>query len=150
MPETELRDLAVAVAWSYYGTWYKWGGDDPSGIDCSGFILEILKSVGLVDHTWDATADTLKDLFFMDSVAESELKPGCLVFWMNGDTATHIEMIIEVSPQVFLIGASGGGPEVLTEGDAIKANAFVKIRPLHYRKGPRIYVDPFDGSGKSV
>lgn len=146
MIENGRRDLAVEIAWAYYGTFYKWGGDDPSGLDCSGFVIEIMKSVGLMDHSWDLTADGLKDLFIADVVSEEELKPGSLVFWLNSaSVATHIDMVLDVHEDgtVFLIGASGGGPGVTGTEEAIIRNAFVKIRPLHYRKGSRVYADPF-------
>jgi len=32
-------------------TFYLWGGDDPlAGFDCSGFVIEILKSVGILEE----------------------------------------------------------------------------------------------------
>lgn len=40
------RKIATKVAWSFIGKWYKWGGDDPSGFDCSGFVIEILIGYG--------------------------------------------------------------------------------------------------------
>ena len=49
----------MATALSYRGTPYVWGGDDPSGFDCSGFVLECLKSVGLLPERADLTADRL-------------------------------------------------------------------------------------------
>ena len=42
------RFYAYKLAWKYIGKFYKWGGDDPSGFDCSGFVIEILKSVGIL------------------------------------------------------------------------------------------------------
>ena len=40
------RELALKIAESLLWTPYKWGGDDPSGLDCSGMMVEVLKSVG--------------------------------------------------------------------------------------------------------
>lgn len=53
------RRWFVTTALSYLGTPYIWGGDDPSGFDCSGFVIECLKSVGLLSENEDFTADGL-------------------------------------------------------------------------------------------
>ena len=43
------KNMAFEIAWHLLGTPYRWGGDDPIlGFDCSGFIVEILKSVGVL------------------------------------------------------------------------------------------------------
>jgi hypothetical protein len=47
---------------------------------------------------------------------------------------------------VLSIGASGGGAKTLTERDAIRDNAFVKVRPINgpgARTGFLGYKDPF-------
>ena len=55
-----MRSVATKVAWHYLGTPYIWGGDDFSGFDCSGFVIEILKSVGILPRDGDWTAAMLK------------------------------------------------------------------------------------------
>jgi cell wall-associated NlpC family hydrolase len=140
------RQFAVWYGESFLGTWYKWGGDDPSGIDCSGLAVEICKAVGIVPRgkAWDATADTLLNLFRKKGweIHESDARGGCFVFWLN-DTgrAIHVEMVAK-HPQIS-IGASGGGSRVRSVQDAIRANAFVKARPWASRRGPRVFCDPF-------
>jgi len=49
-------------ALSYLGTPYVWGGDDPSGFDCSGFVIECLKSAGILNEREDYTAESLRAL----------------------------------------------------------------------------------------
>jgi len=44
-----------------------------------------------------------------------------------------------------VIGATGGGSATLTEEDAERQNAFCKMRPLGYRKGTPVIIDPFKG-----
>ena len=51
----DKRELFVDVLWNYLGTWYSWGGDDPEGFDCSGLVVEGLKSVGMIPRGGDAT-----------------------------------------------------------------------------------------------
>jgi len=130
------RHLFLKYAWVYLGTWYQWGGDDPSGFDCSGLVVELLQAVGLIDRKEDYTAD---GLFRKFSRCCSVLVPyeGCLAFWLKNGVARHVEVCID---SLHTIGASGGGRHVKTLDDAIRHNAFIKIRPISF--GAR-YVDPF-------
>lgn len=129
-------DIAKTVAWSHINTMYRWGGDDPSGFDCSGFVIEILKSVGLLPLNGDYTAQGLFNKFKGNTT--DSIYPGCLVFWGNKNRITHVEFCIDDG---VTIGASGGGSKTNTEQDAINQNAYVKVRPI--RSGWVKVVDPF-------
>jgi len=131
-------DLAIKIAWKMWGQPYIWGGDDPvQGFDCSGMVIEILKSVNILPRNGDWTANSLYKRFNNCIVAIEE--PGCLVFW--GDPRkTHIEFVIEKG---FTIGSSGGGSRTLSRKDAVRQNAYVKIRPLAGRSIPSAILDPF-------
>lgn len=63
---------------------------------------------------------------------------GCLVFF--GDPVSHVEFCIDSE---FSIGASGGGSHVLTREDAIRCNAFIKMRPIKRDRKIKGFVDPF-------
>lgn len=134
------RSTALAVAKAFLGTPYIWGGDDPSGFDCSGFVIEVLKSVGVLPRNGDWTADRL----YMDQFRGLDISApvcGALVFWFNNDLkAVHVEICLDT---VLAIGASGGGSGTRTPADAWKQNAYIKIRPIASRPGHRRYVDPF-------
>jgi len=138
------RGLSIEVAKGFLNLPYRWGGNDPlAGFDCSGLIVEILQSVGIMARGLDYTANGLSKLY-----AESDLmEPGNLVYWdWNGDGIyDHIEMIafIDDTGEVFTIGASGGGSATTSEESAISQDAFVKIRPL--RDGWKFISDPFAG-----
>jgi hypothetical protein len=136
------RAVAVDYAKHFIGTPYHWGGDDPmAGFDCSGLVVEVLQMVGILPHGRDYSADYLLCLFRRDEVACGYA--GCLVFYLNpARKAIHVVLMID---NTLAIGADGGGSATITTADAIAQNAFVKIRPLDYRKGPRIIVDPFKG-----
>lgn len=123
----------LKAADSFINTWYTWGGDDPSGIDCSGLVVACLKACGIMGHGEDETADGLWHKFHgRYSVTKPER--GALAFWFDGrGIATHV--VICISPY-FCITASGGGRHVLTQQDAIKHNAFVKMRPIFSRTDP--------------
>lgn len=134
------RELAIKLAWQMWGMSYLWAGDDAiAGFDCSGMIVEILKSTGQLPRDGDWTAQSLFDLFKYQIVVVP--RAGCLVFWgQDLKSITHIEMMID---DLRTIGASGGGSKTRTAQDAIRQNAYVKIRPLASRSAPVAVVDPF-------
>ncbi len=136
------RSLVTTVAWQAWGLPYIWGGDDPDGFDCSGFVIECLKSAGALPRSGDWTANGLLNLLEGGVKHPSAIEPGDLVFWCHRDgTATHVELIID--PVCCSMGASGGGGATLTRGDAMKKNAYVKVRPWGSRKGRKVFVDPY-------
>ena len=127
MSAADLRAEALDYGGRYLGKLYRWGGDDPAGFDCSGLMVEMLKAVGKLPRDGDWTAAQLATHF----TPTAKLKPGVLVFWTRGVHIGHVEMVWAVhGDTVLTIGASGGGSATLSDEAAIKANAFVKIRPL--------------------
>lgn len=71
---------------------------------------------------------------------------GCLVFWSHPykEKMIHIEMMVD---DLHVVGASGGGSKTKTIADAIKHNAFVKMRPIYYRGFNYKICDPFAKGG---
>lgn len=140
----DLRSVQIAtrVAWSFHGLPYKWGGDDPmKGFDCSGFVVEILKSVGIIGRSTDYTAQGLYDLFKQKEHFGSGSE-GMLVFWRSntGSKIIHVEYCLN---HKLSIGASGGGGSTITEQDAIEQNAYIKVRPFRSRRNIAGILDPF-------
>jgi len=135
---TDLLQVAREVAMAYLGTPYIWGGDDPSGFDCSGFCIEILQSVGLFPRGADETASMLYDRY---PQAQKGLL-GCLVFYMakTSSNIIHVEFCLGGG---LSIGASGGGSSTTTIEKAMEQNAFIKIRPYDSRPRRAGFRDPF-------
>lgn len=141
MNQIEKRHLVLKIAWHFYGKWYTWGGDDPSGFDCSGLVIECGKAVDIFPRGgWDNTANGIW-------VANKDKKvgipnPGDFVFWNNsvGTRVVHTEIVVEAG---YSIGASGGGRFVRTISDAIKANAFIKVRPYLLKPHLAGFIDPY-------
>lgn len=131
-------DIASNVAWSFHGTPYIWGGDDPSGFDCSGFVIEILRSVGLIERSGDWTANDLSKKF-IETCSPDE---GVLVCYYNkaGDSIVHIEYSIGGG---LTIGANGGNATTDSPLDASIQNAFIQVRPINWNRGRVKLVDPF-------
>jgi len=134
-------EIAKQVAFSFLGKPYRWGGNDPiDGFDCSGFCIEILKSVGILPRQGDWTAQGLWNLFEEQEVAAPY--PGCLVFWLNKDRDKIIHIEFAISHD-HCIGSSGGGSKTLNIQDAIDQDAYIKIRPWASRENVKGFVDPF-------
>jgi cell wall-associated NlpC family hydrolase len=66
----------VGIAMGYLGTPYRWGGADPSGFDCSGFIMYVYAQVG-VSLPHNAAAQ----FGYGTPVSRDQLQPGDLVFF---------------------------------------------------------------------
>ena len=139
--ENVKRSLVCNQAWRYLGKPYIWAGDDPmEGFDCSGFVIELLKSVGKLPRKGDWTAHQLW-MKFRDDYEVDEPRGGCLVFWKNhSGRIVHVELCLTDAES---IGASGGSRTSKTVADAIAQNAFIKIRPIHSRAMIAGYIDLF-------
>jgi len=134
-----LRAKAVEYLQHFIGLPYVWGGDDPiRGFDCSGLIVEVLQAVGIIPHGSDYSADGLYEKFQTKAIDRGYA--GCLVFWYSGLQTIHVEMMVD---DFFVVGASGGGSLTTTIAEAIKSNAFIKMRPISYRGPNYLICDPF-------
>lgn len=132
-----MSRLSIVLSYtkSFVGMPYIWGGSHPcQGYDCSGFVQEILASVGF-DPKGDQTAQTLFDHF--EGIASGVIpigKPeaGAVLFFGSSPTKiTHVSMAID---ELHMIEAGGGGSTTLTIKDAVKQNAFIRVRPISNRK----------------
>ncbi len=138
---TSARDIALWIWENELGEPYIWGGDDPvQGWDCSGLVIEGLKSVGRLPKRGDWTAAGLRNMY--EEIDDLDIRPGCLLFWEHRGKTVHVEIVWKIVNDIILtIGASGGGSRTKTEEDAVASNAYVKVRPA--REGWAAVVDPF-------
>jgi cell wall-associated NlpC family hydrolase len=135
----ERRTLALEIAWELYGLPYKWGGDDPlEGFDCSGDIVEVLKSTGELPHDGDWNSNDLW-LRFRRVRVDTPVAGG-LVFYGTSSKITHVMMCISAT---HCIGATGGWSSTTDIEIAADQNAFIKVRPITYRDDIVGFVDPF-------
>tara|TARA_R110000868_G_scaffold262381_10_gene520744 strand:- start:488 stop:934 length:447 start_codon:yes stop_codon:yes gene_type:complete len=124
-------DMFVKCAFQWVGTPYRWGGDDPSGIDCSGLVQECLKSIGKNPPGGDKTADGIYRAL-LQYRKSSNAEKGCILFFGDHDEKiTHTAIAID---RTFMVEAGGGGSRTKTTGDAWAQNAWVRIRPIATRK----------------
>lgn len=131
-------DLALKVAWAMYGTPYKWGGDDPvGGADCSGYISEILRSVGEIGPKERVTTHTIWQRWGVEdnrAIAETGIEAGDIILYSKDKSVAGINhVVIAVSPN-FILEAGGGWQDTDTLAEAAAANAFVRMRPLDRKR----------------
>lgn len=138
MRNQDKIDLATMVMWAAWGRPYKWGGDDPmDGFDCSGVVIEALRSVGLLPRSGDWSAATLHGMF----PAVSTPQEGCLAFWAGSNgMINHVAYCLDGE---HCIEAGGGGSTTTSESAAIAQNAYTRVRTLSSRPGLVSFVDPF-------
>lgn len=148
MEPQSYRELALDVWRAQLNEPYRWGGDDPlQGFDCSGLVIEGLKSAGILPREGDWSADVLANGVFKDYARLTDVRsftPGSLLFWNRGAPPRigHVEVVWAVlNGKVFTIGASGGGSAETDLQRAIDDNAYVKIRPAVL--GWVACIDPF-------
>lgn len=94
----------VATAKQYIGVPYVWGGESPSGFDCSGFIQYVFKKNGI---SLNRTVVTQYKHGY--AVSKSNLQPGDLVFFQNTYTSglSHIGIYIGNNQFIHASGSQG-------------------------------------------
>lgn len=118
---------------------YRWGGDNPvQGMDCSGFVQWVLKSVGL-DPKGDQTAQGLCDHFDRTG---SHTAPtlGALVFF--GESMTKVTHVALCLNEWQMIEAGGGNSLTKTKSDAEALGACVRVRMITSRSDRVAIIKP--------
>lgn len=151
--ETFCRELKMQIfrdyAFSFIGLPYKYGGDDPiKGFDCSGLVIELYQSLGLIPHKWDGNAQSIYDKFATSSM-DNAYGLGSLVFYGQSVTKiTHVALMLENSAPWRILEAGGGTSQTVDSEVASINNAFIRIRPYDHRKDKVAILRPLYFSGK--
>lgn len=125
------RKWLIHTALTYLGKPYRWSGDDPSGFDCSGFVIECLKTIGTINESEDYTAGQLYLYLSNQKRATTLSAPatGALLFYRNKAGIYHVTLCLD---EFYQIGASGGDSTVTEAKSAWNKNAYIKIRPIRF------------------
>lgn len=75
----------ISQAEKYLGVKYVYGGNSPSGFDCSGFVQYTLKKVGISVNR--SSRDQYKNGY---AISRSQLSAGDLVFFSRGGSISHV------------------------------------------------------------
>jgi cell wall-associated NlpC family hydrolase len=134
-----MNDLTI-YATSFLGKPYLWGGDDPIlGMDCSGFVLECLKSVGVVPNKFDTTSQGLHDYLLANGgIKVVQAYEGDIVFFGN-PKINHVALAISKD---LMFEAGGGDSTVVDSKSAAAKNAFIRMRPIAFRGDVAAIVRP--------
>lgn len=117
-----------------------WGGDSPlKGFDCSGLVLECFKSIGLVAHKDDYSAQGLHNFFLIRGMTGG-VKEGALCFYgENSQAITHVGLMLN---DWQIIEAGGGTSHTTSKEAAMEQGAWIRIRPYNYRKDLVAIIQP--------
>jgi cell wall-associated NlpC family hydrolase len=114
---------AVAIAMSFLGTPYVWGGNDiTTGLDCSGMVCEVMRSTGKLGNN-DLNSQGLYNNFKHLAKSSGIKRNSLLFFGASTDKITHVAIAID---KKFLIEAGG-------EGRIESDKGYVRIRPISNR-----------------
>lgn len=122
----------VEYAKTFLGIPYIWGGADPSkGLDCSGFVQEVLKKFNF-DPPGDQSAQGLYYKLSSLKGIRSQLGTGSVLFFgLNRAHLSHVSIAISDKE---MIEAGGGNSSTTTIEEAKKIGACVRIKPISRRK----------------
>jgi len=124
-------ELLKEYAMQFVGLPYRWAGDDAiEGFDCSGLVIELLQSYGVLPRKYDNTADGLYKKFYNEGVINS-LGFGSLAFFGRSNRITHIGFMLD---NTRMLEAGGGDSTTVNREKAADQNAFIRIRPIESRK----------------
>lgn len=116
-------DSIIATAKQYIGVPYVWGGESPSGFDCSGFVQYVFKKNGISLNRTVATQ--YKHGY---AVSKSNLQPGDLVFFQNTYTSGLSHIGIYIGNNQFIHTSSSQGVTISSLSNSYWASHYHSAR----------------------
>ena len=121
-----MIEIIIDLAMRLYSLPYRWGGSNPmTGFDCSGFIVELFKSVGWLTKSEDLNAQGLYQLLKRSKALEINDRGSLAFYGPSIDKINHVALCITSE---LCIEAGAGDSKTTTLDQAIKQNAFIRVR----------------------
>ena len=154
-PSNDYISDAMDIAESMLGLWYRYDGNftqEPFSAkrgDCSGFVGFIAETMGYrpgENKLYNYTANMMltnfrKGNWKAQKVAEADLQPMDIVFYgYTKDGEPYAPHVVYGWKGGKVIGASGGFQKTLTDADAKRVGAKVRIDQLHFHEHPVIAI----------
>jgi len=125
------NDIVLMLISQMIGRPYRWAGNSPvEGMDCSGFICEILRSKGVLKKHEDLSAQGLFNRFKLN-ISNDGPSFGKLSFY--GKSFSQISHVGFCLNNKLMIEAGGGDSTTINVAKANEMNAYIRIRPIKYR-----------------
>lgn len=125
------KEVIIKYGIALIGTPYVYGGNNPLfGLDCSGLICELLKSVGVINWRIDLSAQGLRETLLKTkhvSTFPISEEGSVLFFGKSKTTITHTGLALNKS---VMLEAGGGDSSTSSIEQATMRGAFVRIRPI--------------------
>lgn len=115
---TKFGNMVIKRAAAQKGKPYRYGATGPRAFDCSGYVMYVMKGVGVTNLPRTSAAMAKKAKY----VAKSQKKKGDLVFFTSGGRVTHVAVY------------AGGGKIWHTPGSG-RSVTKVKIWTSSYKVG---------------
>ena len=125
------KSLLTQIMLTHMNLPYIYGGKNPLlGLDCSGLVCCLLKSVHLLGTNEDLGSQELHDRFLPQSDLDVR-DLGSLAFYGTDGVIDHVTMMLDSE---FMIEAGHGTPQTLTRDIAAHRGAYTRVRHIDYRQ----------------
>ena len=119
------------IAMLYIGVPYIYGGNCIlTGVDCGALVAECLRSIGQHGKA-DINAQMIFDKYIGVSKDGVIRKDSILLFGRDYTSISHIAIALDDN---LMIEAGGGDKRTTNKEIAAQMNAYVRIRPISWRK----------------
>lgn len=120
---TAKADSIIATAKKYIGVPYVWGGETPSGFDCSGFVQYVFEKNGI---SLNRTVVTQYKHGY--AISKANLQPGDLVFFQNTYTSGLSHIGIYIGNDQFIHCSSSQGVTISSLSNTYWASHYHSAR----------------------
>lgn len=124
-------NVLVHYALQFVGVPYIYGGNNPiSGMDCSGFVCELLRASGVL--VGDHSSQMIYEYLVANGAQECRgPRCGAIVFFGKAiDKISHVGFCVNSD---IMLEAGGGDHSVKHRSDAELKGAFIKMSPISKR-----------------